>query len=177
VEAWGWLETHGCLACDPEYTGSETYFVTRKGFEFLKHLGNKGFLTEQLTFKELLHPTVAQKSWSQFIRNDFESAIFEAMKQVEISVRAASGLSPADIGVTLMRKAFHPDTGPLADAGSQPAERQSLSDLFAGAIGSYKNPHSHRSVAVDRQDAVEVLMLAGHLLRIVESRQKSQSTP
>ena len=43
--------------------------------------------------------------------------------------------------------------------------------LFAGAILSYKNPHSHRFVKLsDPRDAWEQVMLATHLLAIVDSR-------
>ena len=45
------------------------------------------------------------------------------------------------------------------------------SDLFAGAIGSYKNPHSHRAAVItDTNDAVRILMLASHQMRIVDAR-------
>jgi uncharacterized protein (TIGR02391 family) len=121
--------------------------------------------------KDALHPRIAQKVWSAFMRGEYDVAVFQAMKAVEVIVREAGGFTANDLGTDLMRKAFHEDSGPLTDKSVEKSERQARSALFAGAIGSYKNPHSHREVNLNEPDeALEIVLLANHLLRIVDGR-------
>ncbi len=77
-----------------------------------------------------------------------------------------------------MRKAFSPKGGPLTDQGAEVAEKEARAAMFVGAIGSYKNPQSHRDVNLnDPEEAVEIIMLANHLLRIVQSRLDANKIP
>ena len=119
--------------------------------------------------KHQLHPIIAQKVWSIFLQGAYDSAVFEAFKQVEIAVRKAGGYAEKDRGTDLMRRAFHVDSGNLTDQNQHTAEKQARSDLFAGAIGSCKNPGSHRDVDLTAEEAAEMIIFASHLLRIVDS--------
>src|SRR5579863_7778065 len=96
--------------------------------------------------KDALHPKISNTVWMALMRQEFDVAVFHAMKAVEVAVRDASGLGKELIGTKLMRAAFAPQGGPLTDEDFEPGEKTARMELFAGAIGSYKNPHSHRDV-------------------------------
>jgi uncharacterized protein (TIGR02391 family) len=173
MEAWMWLEQHGCLAPRPGH-GKDWVFITRHGKRLSEAQDTSGYQRENLLPKNFLHPVIAQKAWSAFIRGDYDVAVFQAFKQVEVAVRQAGKYAETDIGVTLMRKAFNTEDGPLTNKSEVSAEKQALSDLFAGAIGLYKNPHSHRNVPLNQSiEAAELIILASHLLNIVDLRSSS----
>jgi uncharacterized protein (TIGR02391 family) len=117
-----------------------------------------------------LHPLLEADVKAHFMRGDYPTAVFEAMREVEIQVRERAELDATDLGPNLMRKGFDSQTGPLRDHGRPAAENEATSHLFAGAIGLYKNPASHRRVDYsDPMVAAGVLLLADQLLRELDS--------
>ena len=124
---------------------------------------------------DLLQPLLVEKVWPQFLRGDHDVAVFQAFKEVEVAVRKAANSKgaayPDDlVGVSLMRKAFNPQGGPLADNAHVIAEREGEMSLFAGAIAHAKNPTGHRDVNLAPQEAARLIVFASHLLSIVEQR-------
>lgn len=181
AEAWAWLEGQGLIV--PRLEAYRTAIVefhptnrrlSRRGLRLARE-PRLALATRQLP-KDALHPLIREDVWVNYHRGKYDTAVFEAMKVVEIRVRKAAGLAATDLGTDLMRKAFNPQNGPLTDTATPMAEREARSALFAGAIGSYKNPQSHRHVDLDDPDeTAEIIMLANHLLRIVDAREAVQS--
>jgi uncharacterized protein (TIGR02391 family) len=174
AEAWQWLELNAFIVKDFK-RDNDWYIATRRTLALPKDLDLRTFVEASELPEHFLHSEIAARSRSLFLQGRLDIAVFEAFKTLEVAIREASKLGADLLGVKLARRAFHPDDGALTDLEAESGERQALADLMAGALGSYKNPHSHRNVALTTADAREMILLASHLLKVVDSRRNRGS--
>jgi uncharacterized protein (TIGR02391 family) len=168
MTGWGYLERECLIAEMPTKAG--WYFITDKGKTIRNREDLNAYRASMMLPKYLLHPVIARKVEAAFQNAEYDTAVFQALREVEVAARNASGFLPTDIGQALMRKAFDPKTGPLRDDSAIDMEKIAISEMFSGLIGSYKTPRSHRNVVLDAIEAAEIIIFASHLLKIVDAR-------
>jgi len=172
LEAWAWLETEGLLAPTLD-NGDAWFFVTRRGKRIKSGPHFEAYRKGNLLPKHQIHPVVAQEVYSIFLSGKYDTAIFEAFRQVEIAVRHGGQFPQNFVGENLMREAFKPvknnlPAGPLTDPELPVAEQEGMAHLFAGAFAVYRNSTGHRYVSAEPEQTAEVIMFASQLLRTVD---------
>lgn len=157
--------SHGLVAWNPTQSSDAAVLVSRRGEETLKN--GLPWLKAVARLDVELLPILEQKARPQFLRGDYDTAAFVAMREVEIQVRARGGFSDSDLGTPLMTAAFKPG-GPLSQQAGDRGEAVAIMELFKGSIGLFKNPSSHRQVDfTDPTEAAGVVLLADLLLRLL----------
>ena len=186
MEAMTWLRGAGLMVESASLTGG-FFFISRRGKTILSRDDFATYRKAGLLPTAQLHPHIVSRVYPAFMRGEYGTAVFQAFREVEVAVRDAGSFGPNDLGKELMRNAFKPASknsqptmppGPLTDTELPFAEQEAMASLFAGAIGLYKNPQSHRHVPTLPEDAAEVIVFASQLLRIIDRvRPDSSSIP
>ena len=174
AEAYGWMIGQGLIVPAPGNHSPGVYMLSRRAYDLATDEGFQRYLTAARLPRELLHPSIAERVWQSFLRGEFDTAAFQAMRQVEIAIKEATGIQ--ELGMKLAAQAFRPlddkgMAGPLTDLEAESGEQDGMMQLFRGALGALKNPHSHRVVNFeDPADAASTVIFASQLLRVVDRR-------
>lgn len=170
AEAVAYLFTQNFFADDGEPGVSASHMVTRLGRTVKTREDFSSYANAALLPRPLLRGDLAEIVMPLFLAGHYDDAVGAAFKRLEIFVRDNGGFSAEDYGVQLMRKAFG-EGGPLADSSPVKAERDALANLFAGALGYFKNPLSHREVGIgDARMAASRILFANELLALAHLR-------
>lgn len=169
-EAWQWLIRKGLMVPRPEQPDNEARWIrSRLGEQVQNRSDGLRLLkaTERIDME--LHPRIAEDVRSEFLRFDYQGAVWKAMRQVEIALRETSGADQYAIGKDVLRHAFASGKGTLVDPNLDEGEQEGIGQLFRGALLALKNPHSHREIDFDDPtEAAEIVLFASLLLRILD---------
>lgn len=148
--------------------GNEQFFPTKTGFRFPERGFRRVVQKYALMPESYVHPTIIKKCFSLLHNHEYESAILQAFKAIEVSVRDKIG-APADcFGERLLKKAFNPDDGVLTNQELPRSERFAFLNYITGAFSFYRNASSHRDVELDFITSFKKIVVASDLLTAVE---------
>ncbi len=170
MEAIAWTMSAALLITRPDTLNSPFIVLSRRGSALKSHDDVRAFRAIRATAYDLLPVEVREKAWGAVVKGDYDIAVAHAFKVVEVAMRQKADLPSSDFGNRLAKKFF----ARVEDTALQREDRKGdLSDeehLFLGAFGLYRDRAVHELPHIDSADyALEVMLLAAHLLRIVQA--------
>jgi uncharacterized protein (TIGR02391 family) len=168
IMAWQWLLREFLLIPAPGNTQGWVC-VSSRGHKAASEEAFSRYRHAALLPQSMIHPGISATAFAAFLRGEYDIAIFASFRALEDRVREVCKYSNQLVGVKLMRAAFDPKTGPLRDINLEAGEQDAMNAVFAGAMGSFKNPTSHRLNAFDRpEQAVALVLFASYLINQVD---------
>jgi len=147
----------------------DKFYPTKFGFRFPENEFRRVIKEYTLMPQAYVHKDIIKKSFKLLESEQYESAVLQAFKCIETSVRLKIKADADEVGTRLLRKAFHPETGQLTDYSLPTSEREAFANYIAGAFGFYKNPCSHRDVELNFISAFDRIVVASDLLKIIDN--------
>jgi uncharacterized protein (TIGR02391 family) len=168
IMAWQWLIRENLLIPAPGNTAGWVC-VSSRGHKAVDPEVFDRYRHAALLPQGMVHPAIVATAFASFLRGDYDLAIFASYRALEDRVREVCKLSQDLVGVKLMRAAFDPKSGPLRDSSRESGEQEAMAHVYAGAIGLFKNPTSHRLNAFDKaEQAVSLVLFATYLINQVD---------
>jgi len=141
MEAWAWLESEGFLIRDADQN-AHNFFLSRRAKRLKSREDFSAYRKASLLPKGQLHPLIASRVYPAFLRGEYDTAVFQAFREVEIAVRTAGKFDPNPVGKDLMREAFRPANpnkqpvapGPLTDKTLPISEQESIGICSLGQL-------------------------------------------
>ncbi len=116
----------------------------------------------------VLHPDMYARCWNLYTQSDYDNAVLNATKAIEVAVRKKAQLADDVVGVDVMTQAFKPNN-PLLQYSTVKAEQEGMMALLRGMIQVYKNPQSHRFVSMqDASECLGILLMCSSLLSLID---------
>ncbi len=150
---------------------SDGLMLSRRGLNFTRdHI--ERLRLERILPDILLHDRIRRVCIDIFNTGHHQAAVFEAFRILEVAIREAAGYGSNEHGESMINDAFNEKKGgPLVDAAAPESEQRAMRFMMVGSNGLFRNPRGHRDVELDDpKEAAELLIVASHLLRMVERR-------
>jgi Protein of unknown function (Hypoth_ymh) len=128
------LQRDGFIKNDPGQSSPQFKLLTDRG-KLQAEKALTEMVLETIDINRLIsHPELVAAVWNDYGCQDYESAVFKALRQVEIAVRGKASLPATLSGQDLMSAAFSPSNGKLKNPNGQtPGEHDAFHLLFHGA--------------------------------------------
>jgi hypothetical protein len=102
AEAWWWLIRKGLIVPDAQNSDDSWWLATRLGLDVASRPDGLARLRAGERVEMDLHPRIAEDVRAEFLRGKFETAVWVAMREVEIALREASGADAHAYGAGLL---------------------------------------------------------------------------
>ncbi len=115
-----------------------------------------------------VHPTIVEKCFSLLGSEEYESAVIQAFKAIEVSLRNKINAPKDQFGERLFKTDYSPENGMLTDMSLPKSERFAFYNYISGAFSFYRNPSTHREVELDFISAFDKIVVASDLLKAID---------